>query len=554
MIFKNPNYAWFLLSLPALIAVMIIGLRSKETKLRQFINPLMWPKVVPSFDRMALIRKHVLVLIAIGLIIFAAMRPQYGTEFKVSKRQGLDIVMAFDTSLSMMAEDISPNRFRRMKKEAITLIELLTNDRIGLVVFSGDAFIQSPLTLDHSALRLFIQDLHIGMISKSGTNLAAALETSIDALKETPKDHRIVLLFTDGENLNQPMERAIKRAQKNNVKIIPIGLGTPSGEPIPIRNDKGVILQYKRDRQNKTVLSKLDEKTLINLATKTGGSYFNTSKAPISAPTIYKVVSQLEKRDVEADIKKHTKDRYHIFLAAAFLILLMEFLLSARKPKAKRLSMLLIAVVGWGMMETPTYALWSEAYYHNEKGIKRLAQSDTTTAENQFAQALSELPDSGPIYYNLGNTFFEKGQYDKAIDAYTQALGRLEKRDRSDAFYNIGNSFAKKGKLDKAIDHYKNALRATPDHGQAKHNLEWAMIQKKIQESKKDDSDSQTPSQNAKEKQPKKEAQSEADKNATMEKEQTEQVLQYLEDQEQKARNEYFEKKMEKKRWLRDDW
>jgi len=257
---------------------------------------------------------------------------------------------------------------------------------------------------------------------------------------------------------------------------------------------------------------------------------------------------------VEADIKKHTKDRYHIFLAAAFLILLMEFLLSARKPKAKRLSMLLIAVVGWGMMETPTYALWSEAYYHNEKGIKRLAQSDTTTAENQFAQALSELPDSGPIYYNLGNTFFEKGQYDKAIDAYTQALGRLEKRDRSDAFYNIGNSFAKKGKLDKAIDHYKNALRATPDHGQAKHNLEWAMIQKKIQESKKDDSDSQTPSQNAKEKQPKKEAQSEADKNATMEKEQTEQVLQYLEDQEQKARNEYFEKKMEKKRWLRDDW
>jgi len=331
MIYHNLENSYLFILIPILIGILIFNTHRNKKKLNILINTAMWSSVIDSLSYQRRFWKSVCLVIGLSFIIFTLLRPQYGAKYDLLERKGLDIMIAVDTSFSMNAEDVTPSRFERAKQEIRTLVDNLKGDRIGLTAFSGNAFVHSPLTLDYSAIKLFLEDIHVGMIPRPGTNLKKAIEVSQGAFNQKEKKFKVLVLFTDGEHLEGELEKIAATAKKQGITIYPVGIGAPGGEPIPIKDESGAIIEYKKDKEGEIVLSKLDEETLKQFAEKTGGHYYHSTQNQPVSEKLYRDISQLEKKQLEEKLFKQFKDRYQLFLVIAFLFLLFEFCFPERK-------------------------------------------------------------------------------------------------------------------------------------------------------------------------------------------------------------------------------
>jgi Ca-activated chloride channel family protein len=278
--------------------------------------------------------KSLFILMAVFFSILALVRPQYGTKMELMERRGLDVVIAVDVSLSMYAQDIKPNRLERAKHEISNFIDHLGGDRVGLVAFAGDAFLQCPLTLDYSAAKIFLDILNPNLIGTPGTALGSAIETGLKAFDPTERKYRVLVLLTDGEDHSGKAEKWAEEAARQGVIIYTVGIGSMGGVPIPIKDAQGNI-SYKKDRKGNVVSTRLDELTLQKIALATGGKFFHAAPGRFELENVVEEINNMEKRELQAEKFTQYKDRFTIPLGIAIVFLLLEMLISDRRKAVK---------------------------------------------------------------------------------------------------------------------------------------------------------------------------------------------------------------------------
>jgi Ca-activated chloride channel homolog len=314
-----------------LVLFYIIVLRRRESLMERFAQKNMIEGISPTFSMVRKLWKIALIISAFLLCLFALARPQWGFEWQEVKRTGLDMLIAIDVSKSMLARDVKPNRLERSKFAVKDLVRKLNGDRVGLIAFAGTTFLQCPLTIDYNGFLLALDDLNAEIIPRPGTSISGAIREAVAALKGADKKFKVLVLITDGEELEGDAMRAAGEAAQEGIRIYCVGVGTAEGELIPVVDERGERA-HLADKKGQVVKTRLNEDLLKRIAVATGGSYVHATQSDFGPTLIYeKSISRLEKRDIEAKMKKHYQDRYQIFLSAAVTLLLIESLLSERR-------------------------------------------------------------------------------------------------------------------------------------------------------------------------------------------------------------------------------
>jgi len=335
MRFFTPIYLLGLLLIPILGFFFWWAIARRKKLLARFGEIPLIMKVSQGISFRRLGSKAVLVLIAVVFLALASARPQLGTHREMVKRQGLDIIIGVDVSASMASLDVQPgpiSRLEKAKQQVRSIIDpqWLKGDRVGIMAFAGVAFVQCPLTLDYAAARMFLDAVDFDLIPVPGTNLTDAINKSIEAYNREEKKHKILILLTDGENHEDDVLDAARKAREEGIKIYAIGIGNPAGEPIPIYNQRGEKVGFKKDDSGQVVISRLDEKTLTQIAMITGGKYYRASPSDLELTKIYDNISSLEKKELEGRLVLRYDDRYQWPLAVALVFIIWEGVLPER--------------------------------------------------------------------------------------------------------------------------------------------------------------------------------------------------------------------------------
>ncbi|MHB1844457.1 MAG: VWA domain-containing protein [Deltaproteobacteria bacterium] len=270
-------------------------------------------------------------------LALALTQPQCGAHTELTKRTGIDVVVALDASRSMLAEDIRPSRLARAKLELSDLLDRLRGDRVGIVVFAADAFVQCPLTTDYAAAKLFLKAIDVGSVPQQGTSLSAALLTSKQLLDGGGgvSRGRAVVLLTDGEDHEKGIEDAAGQLADEGIRVYPVGIGSATGEPIPVYDDHGRFAGYKRDKLGQTVMTRLNEDVLREIAQKTQGRYFHSTAGDVGVPAVSEELERLDKAEFESHLTVQYAERFQAFAYPGFLLLLLGAALSERRREKK---------------------------------------------------------------------------------------------------------------------------------------------------------------------------------------------------------------------------
>lgn len=331
--FDNTYFLHGLWGVFILIGFFVFIFRQKDALLRRFGHLEMLKKMMPGYSKKRAIWKSVLFIVAYVFLVVALANPQIGTRLEEVKREGVDIVIALDVSLSMQAEDIAPNRLEKAKHEISKLIDMLQGDRIGLVAFAGMAHIQCPLTLDYSAAKLFLQMMDTQLIPQPGTAIGDAIKKASQAFNQKERKHKVLILITDGEDHDTNPIEAAEEAVKEGIKIYTIGLGSAQGVPIPMYDRYGNRTGFKKDRQGNVVTTKLDVTTLQKIAYLSDGKYYISSAGETELEDIFEDINQLEKKELTSRQFSQYEDRFQIFIVIALIFLLAESFLPLRRRK-----------------------------------------------------------------------------------------------------------------------------------------------------------------------------------------------------------------------------
>ena len=331
--FASIEILFGLLVVPALAAFFWSTRQARRRALDRFGDLALVEKLSRTLSRRARTAKSVLFLFSVGLLILALARPQFGIRVETVRSEGQDVVVALDVSRSMMAEDVTPNRLERARLEIMRILQRLDGDRIGLVAFAGNAFIQSPLTVDYGAAALFLNAMDPGLIPIQGTNLGEALNVALDAFEEGSRDHRALVVVTDGEDHEGQIDEAIERAVDEGVQIYTVGIGSLEGVPIPEFDAAGVRGGFIRDDEGTVVTTRLDESTLERVAQATGGRYFPALGAGANLDPLVEAIIGGEGRELEALEITRFDEQFQIFLGFALVLLFVESLIPDRRRK-----------------------------------------------------------------------------------------------------------------------------------------------------------------------------------------------------------------------------
>jgi Ca-activated chloride channel family protein len=331
MTFAHPHLLYLLWLVPATILFFIWTARRRQRILARLIEPGLSGQLAGSISRRKRTWKAICIILTLLAATLALARPQYGRKLRMIQRKGIDIVIALDTSDSMLAEDIKPSRLKRAQQEISALIDRLRGDRVALVAFAGEAFVQCPLTSDYGAAKMFLDIIDQNI--EPGTAIGKAIQISSDVFQETEHKYKAIILITDGEDHSSDPLEAAKRAAQEGVRIYAIGMGSPGGVPIPIRDERGDLVEYKKDRQGETVMSRLDEVTLQQIALETGGRYYRATTSEMELKGILDELESMEKKELAARKYDLKEDRYQYFVLAAVILLTTEAALGDRKRK-----------------------------------------------------------------------------------------------------------------------------------------------------------------------------------------------------------------------------
>lgn len=326
----TPNYFYLLLLIPVLIAVYLWNTIWKKRKITEFGSGNYLKRLAPEASTTSKPLIKIILLASIfAAIVLALVNPKFGTRIETVKRQGVDIVFAIDVSKSMLAEDIAPSRIGKSKQLASQIINNLASDRIGIVGYAGSAFPMLPITTDYSMAKMYIQDMHTDMVSSMGTALSQAIDVGSNYFDD-PKTSKVMILISDGEDHGDGINDAIATAKDKGIKIITIGVGTPAGGQIPIKQN-GKTIDFKKDVDGSTVVTKLNEETLKEIAQKTGGVFMYGSKTEEVLQLVDQTLQKIEKTDFESQQIADFQSQFQWFIGFALLLLIIDSLVLERR-------------------------------------------------------------------------------------------------------------------------------------------------------------------------------------------------------------------------------
>lgn len=484
---------WSLILVPILIILFVKAETSRSKALSIFGDAELLERMSIGLSKTRRKWKAILVLTAITLAIIASLRPQFGVGLKEMRTSGRDILFVIDVSKSMLAQDIAPSRLQSAKSAIKGLLDKAIGDKVGLVIFAGEAFLQCPLTVDYSAMKLILDAVNVDSVPLPGTNIADAIQEGMKAFSKAQSASKIMVLITDGEDHSGKAIDSAKEAAKQNIRIYTIGIGNPSGAPIPIRDEKNGNLTYKKDEQGNTIMSALDETTLQKIALETNGKYFFAG----SQLDFHKVYEQIAGNkggtSKEEKFYTHYEDKFQWLLLPAILLLLIDAFIDERKKERKVMSTFLPKrILGFLILCIPTLMAFGGPVVEGvREGNRLFREGKFGDALASYLKAQVSAPDDPRIFYNIGTAYYKQGKYIEAREAFSKAISTSDNSLKEMALYNLGNCYFKEAVssgdielLSKAVESYEEALAINQNDENAKYNLEVArrMIELKKKE------------------------------------------------------------------------
>jgi Ca-activated chloride channel homolog len=328
MRFSNPIFLFLLILVPLMAGFYVYAFRQKRKLTDIFGNSELLGRITTPGVLKRQRLKAVLAVLALFFILLALAGPQLGTRMTEVKRRGVDVIIAIDCSRSMLAEDMKPDRMEKAKRELVSVIDKLNGDRVGIIAFAGQAFLQCPLTLDYSAAKMFLGIIDTNLIPQPGTAIGSAIRLAVKCFSQRERKYKVLILLTDGEDHDSDPEGAADEAKKEGIRIFTIGFGSPEGEIIPVKDENGNLSGYIKDKNNETVMSKLDETLLQKIALVTGGKYYLSTGGELEIDRIYDEISSMEKKELQSRLLNLYEDRFQYFLLLAIILLAAEFILT----------------------------------------------------------------------------------------------------------------------------------------------------------------------------------------------------------------------------------
>lgn len=321
---------WTLLIIPVIGVFFVLLQIWKRHTQNKFANSKLLKRLSPNRSLFKSFLKLTVWSLAIASLSIALVNPKVGTTLETVKREGVDVVFAIDVSRSMLAEDIAPNRLEKSKQLVTQIVNNLASDRIGIIAYAGTAFPQLPITTDYAAAKMFLQNMNTNMLSSQGTAINQAIELAKTYYNDEEQTNRVLIIISDGEDHSQEAARVAEEANEEGIRIFTIGVGSIKGGPIPIKRN-GIVLNYKKDNQGETVITKLDENTLKNIAKEANGAYINGQNTNEVIEEISDILLKMDKKEFEAKQFADFKDQFQWFLGLAIFLLLLDIFLLERK-------------------------------------------------------------------------------------------------------------------------------------------------------------------------------------------------------------------------------
>ncbi len=487
--FATPQYLLLILLIPLFFVFYALHRRGRRKKIALLGNPEIVDKLMPERSRAKGWVRLAFFSLAWFFFIIGLSRPQIGARIKESTKKGAEIMIALDVSNSMMAQDYSPNRLERAKLAISRLVDKLQGDRIGLIVFAGQSFVQLPITTDYVSAKIFLNSISNESVPVQGTALGDAITTAIRSFSsdaQMSRDNKAIILITDGENHEDDAVSAAKTAAEVGIKVFCVGVGSQEGKPIPI-NSSGELL---KDRQGNIVVTKLDEKTLEEVAAAGGGAYVRAGNTEFGLNPIIDEIKNLEQEQYKSVVFEDFDEQYMYFFAIALFFFLLEFLVGTRRVGRRMFTLAALVCITslQGFAQTDKKEV--------RKGNKFFGKENYKEAEVEYRKALLKDSLSVAANYNLANVLYKTDDATGAEKLYgviADSVDRMKMNynwnpdgkktsssEASDYYHNLGNSYLAQKKYSEAVEAYKNSLRRNPNDMETKTN--YAYAKKKLED------------------------------------------------------------------------
>lgn len=479
--FEEPTYLYLLAALP-LIAILRWMLERKQLKrLKLFGDPTLLRHLMPDVSKMRPVVKFWMLLAAMALIIVMMARPQMGTRISHEKRTGIESIIAMDISNSMLAEDVTPSRLDRTKMMVENLVDNFTDDKIGLIVFAGDAFVQLPITSDYVSAKMFLSEIEPSLIATQGTDIATAINMAANSFTQQQGVGKAIIVITDGEDHEGGALEAAKAAKKKGMRVYVLGVGSDKGAPIPLGNG-----DYMKDRTGNTVMTKLNEEMCRQIAEAGGGAYIHVDNNTNAQRQLDSELAKLSKKEMQSTIYSDYDEQFQAFGIIAIILLILEIcILESKNPIARRLNIfgrkqrtttLIVAL----LVASASFAQNDRRYITQGNKLFRSGQFDK--AEVAYRKAIEKNPRNPQAHYNLGNSLMAQKKDSAAVQSFQKSTElETSKIRKAMAFHNMGVVCQQHKMYGEAIEAYKNSLRLNPKDDATRYNLELCKRQQRNQ-------------------------------------------------------------------------
>ena len=552
--FEDPIYLYLLAAVPLLFLIRWLMVRQQKKRLRKFGDLELVRQLMPDVSRWRPAVKFWLLLGALTLLIVMLARPQMGTKISHEKRTGIETIICMDISNSMLAEDVAPSRLDRAKMMVENLVDHFHNDKIGLIVFAGDAFVQLPITSDYVSAKMFLSSISPSMIATQGTDIAAAVSMASHSFTQQEGVGRAIIVITDGEDHEGRALEAAADAKDNGMRTYVLGIGSPSGAPIPTGDG-----DYLKDNTGQTVMTGLNEDMCRQLADAGGGAYIHVENNSNAQEQLDHELDKLAKKEISSTIYSEYDEQFQAVGILALLLLIIEIcILEIKNPLLKNISLFrrtkgVAATVILLLMAVGAQAQTDRQLIR--QGNKQFRLGNAAEAEVSYRKAVEKNQRNPQANYNLGNALMQQRK-DSLATAQLEKAAKLETNPlrRALAYHNIGVICQQHQMFSEAIEAYKEALRNNPTDDETRYNLELCKRQQKQQEQNQNQ-DNKDKKDNKDKQDQKKENQEKQQDNQQMSKENAEQLLNAAM-QEEKNTQERMKKAMQQpqKRSLEKNW
>ncbi len=483
--FEEPTYLYLLAVIPVLALVRWLLESKQHKRLKRFGDPELLRQLMPDVSRWRPATKFWILEAALALVIVMIARPQMGTRISHDKRTGIETIIAMDISNSMLAEDVAPSRLDRTKMMVENLVDNFTDDKIGLIVFAGDAFVQLPITSDYVSAKMFLSDIYPSLMATQGTDIATAINMATNSFTQQQGVGKAIIVVTDGEDHEGGAIEAAQDAKKKGMRVYVLGVGSPNGAPIPLGNGN-----YMKDKTGNTVMTKLNEEMCRQIAEAGGGAYIHVDNNSNAQQQLDNELLKLTKKEMQSTIYSEYDEQFQAFGIIAIILLIIEICIFDRKnPLAKRINifgrrqraatMLLLLLTA-----TAAVAQTDRQYIRNGNKLFRGGQFDQ--AEVAYRKAIEKNPRNPQAHYNLGNSLMAQKKDSAAIQSLQKSTElETSKIRKAMAFHNMGVVCQQHKMYGEAIEAYKSALRLNPKDDATRYNLELCKRQQKNQQNQK---------------------------------------------------------------------